>query len=176
MKKIFLKSSISIFELVRIPSGDTLYFSHSASQSSLVNGGRIPVIGCHSTILRPDSVSRVSPPMTMIPKTRAEQPNSQYGSERGMTTGGEASPVGNGGMASAAPAPAPEPAAVENRWEGVKNVEAPWVRWNEGVKKRGCWRWWCRGNGILSDRRGAVENNRGRIEAVNEEPEILARR
>ena len=67
-----------------IPSGDTLYFSHSTSHSASVIGGRIPVKGSHSVILRPDSVNRVNPPMMTIPKTRAEHPNNQLGSERGI--------------------------------------------------------------------------------------------
>lgn len=67
-----------------IPSGETRYFSHSTSQSASVKGGRIPVIGFHSVILKPDSVSRVRPPITTIPKTNAEQPKSQFGNERGI--------------------------------------------------------------------------------------------
>lgn len=38
----------------------------------------------HSVILRPDSVRRVRPPMMRIPKTKAEQPNSQYGRDLGI--------------------------------------------------------------------------------------------
>ena len=40
--------------------------------------------GSHSVILRPDSVNRVKPPMMTIPNTRAEHPNNQLGSERGI--------------------------------------------------------------------------------------------
>lgn len=42
------------------------------------------MIGFHSVMLRPDSVRRVRPPITMIPKTRAEHPKSQIGRERGI--------------------------------------------------------------------------------------------
>ncbi len=43
-----------------------------------------PVMGFHSVILRPDSVNRVTPPMTTIPNTRLEHPRSQYPTERGV--------------------------------------------------------------------------------------------
>jgi hypothetical protein len=36
------------------------------------------VTGRHSVMLRPDSVSRVRPPKTTIPKTLAAEPSSQY--------------------------------------------------------------------------------------------------
>jgi len=41
-------------------------------------GGREPVTGLHSVMLRPDSVSRVRPPNTTMPKTLAALPSSQY--------------------------------------------------------------------------------------------------
>jgi hypothetical protein len=70
-----------------IPSGESLYFSHSTSHSAAVMGGRIPVIGSHSVILKPDSVSRVRPPMMIMPKTSVEQPSNQVGNDRGMVVG-----------------------------------------------------------------------------------------
>ena len=42
---------------------------HAGSES----GGSVPTIGCHSTIDRPECVSRVTPPTTTIAKTRAQQ-------------------------------------------------------------------------------------------------------
>lgn len=54
-----------------------MYFSNSSVQSSNVSGGIAPVKGFHSVMLRPDSVRRVTPPTTMIPKTRALHPRSQ---------------------------------------------------------------------------------------------------
>jgi hypothetical protein len=68
-----------------IPSGETLYFSHSTSHSAAVIGGNIPVNGSHSVILRPDSVNRVNPPITTIPNTKAEQPNNHLGNDRGIS-------------------------------------------------------------------------------------------
>ena len=67
-----------------MPSGDTLYFSHSTSHSASLIGGKIPVKGSHSVILNPDSVNLVNPPMITIPNTRAEHPNNQLGSDRGI--------------------------------------------------------------------------------------------
>ena len=45
------------------------------------------MIGFHSVMLRPDSVRRVRPPIERIPKTRAEHPRSQFGSDFGMVVG-----------------------------------------------------------------------------------------
>lgn len=42
------------------------------------------MIGFHSVILNPDSVNLVKPPITTIPKTKAEHPSSQLGNERGI--------------------------------------------------------------------------------------------
>jgi len=44
----------------------------------------MPVTKFHSTMLRPDSLKRVKPPTTRIPKTKAEQPNSHLGRLRGI--------------------------------------------------------------------------------------------
>lgn len=41
-------------------------------------------MGSHSVMLKPDSVKRVRPPTTMMPKTSAEQPKSHRGSDRGI--------------------------------------------------------------------------------------------
>lgn len=77
------KVSSAVLSTYNTPSGDTLYFSHSTSQSAWVSGGRIPVIGCHSVILRPDSVRRVRPPMTRIPSTKPEHDSSHIGKDFG---------------------------------------------------------------------------------------------
>ena len=112
-----------------IPSGDTLYFSHSTSHSASVIGGRIPVNGSHSVILKPDSVNRVNPPMITIPKTRAEHPNNQLGSERGIAcdvvgaAAGAARCGGNAALASKA-------AVVKRRKEGEKKVVFRAAGWN----------------------------------------------
>ena len=47
-------------------SGDSLYFSNSTSHSASVVGGFRPN-NFQSTILKPDSVSRVTPPKTTAP-------------------------------------------------------------------------------------------------------------
>lgn len=105
-----------------MPSGDRRYFSHSTFQSASVNGGRIPVIGFHSVILNPDSVNRVNPPMTTIPKTKAEQPNKQLGNERGI-----AADVVLGAVTDAVPT------ACLNAAESTVTVVNP--RRNDGEKK-----------------------------------------
>lgn len=93
---IFLNSSSVIPGLSRVNSGDDLYFENSDSQSTAEAGGIEPVTGRHSVMLKlcetldtgsfqsavnihyPDSVSRVSPPNTTIPKTLTALPRSQY--------------------------------------------------------------------------------------------------
>lgn len=76
------------------------------------------MIGCHSVMLRPDSVKRVSPPMTIMPKTRAEQPKSQLGSDRGMVgiIVGKLDGMVVGGMVAVADGVA----VLKRRKEGVK--------------------------------------------------------
>src|ERR1700691_5260307 len=68
-------------------SGVVLYFSNSSSHSALESGGRIPVMGRHSVILRPDSVRRVTPPTTITAKTNADEPRSQRPTDGGESTG-----------------------------------------------------------------------------------------
>ena len=70
-------------------SGVALYFSNSIDQSSAVRGGRIPVMGRHSVMLRPDSVRRVTPPTTMTAKTNAEETKSHRPTTGGASTGSE---------------------------------------------------------------------------------------
>src|SRR6516162_11354140 len=48
-----------------------LYFSNSACHANASSGGTTPVTGFHSTIDRPDSVSRVAPPTTTVTNIRA---------------------------------------------------------------------------------------------------------
>jgi hypothetical protein len=47
------------------------------------------VTGRHSVMLRPDSVSRVRPPKTTIPKTLAAEPSSQYATLLLLTSGND---------------------------------------------------------------------------------------
>src|SRR6266487_2902274 len=51
--------------------GMVLYLSNSACQADASSGGTTPVTGFHSTIDRPDSVSRVAPPTTTVTNIRA---------------------------------------------------------------------------------------------------------
>lgn len=50
-------------------SGNCLYLLNSFCHSSSVVGGLIPLMRCQSTIDKPDSVSRVTPPRTTAPTT-----------------------------------------------------------------------------------------------------------
>src|SRR6266700_4169249 len=54
-----------------------LYFSNCACHSASLSGGSVPATGCHSTIERPDSVSRVAPPIVTIASTSAATARSQ---------------------------------------------------------------------------------------------------
>ena len=58
-----------------------------------------PVIGFHSVILKPDSVSRVTPPTTMIAKTKVAEPMSHPPTAGGVR-------IGMGGGTSAVELPA----------------------------------------------------------------------
>src|SRR4029077_16462985 len=53
-----------------------------------VNGGSAPVTGFHSTMDKPDSVSRVAPPTTTISAIRLATRNSQRRRPRGARCGG----------------------------------------------------------------------------------------
>src|SRR6266436_9496671 len=51
--------------------GMVLYLSNSSRHADASSGGTTPVTGFHSTIDRPDSVSRVAPPTTTVTNIRA---------------------------------------------------------------------------------------------------------
>ena len=70
-QKMDLNSSKSIPVRPLLYSGNVLYLSNSFVQSSVVSGGKDPVI-VHEVMERPDSVSLVSPPINTIVKVRAE--------------------------------------------------------------------------------------------------------
>jgi hypothetical protein len=78
-------------------SGVALYFLNSTSHSADDNGGRIPVIGRHSVMLKPDSVRRVTPPTTITAKTKVDDKRSHRPTEGGGntegSTGGECEPL-----------------------------------------------------------------------------------
>src|SRR6266498_4602344 len=68
---IVLNSSRLIPALRSRYCGMVLYLSNSACQADASSGGTTPVTGFHSTIDRPDSVSRVAPPTTTVTNIRA---------------------------------------------------------------------------------------------------------
>src|SRR6185437_14330257 len=76
-QKIVLKASRLMPRLSSRYCGIAWYFVNSLCQSLSDSGGRTPVTGFHSTIERPDSVSRVAPPMMSVAKIMAAAQNSQ---------------------------------------------------------------------------------------------------
>lgn len=63
----------SSFTAYKLYSGNCLYFSNSKIHCSSVNGG-VSLKGCQSTIERPDSVNRVTPPRTTAPNVIPDRP------------------------------------------------------------------------------------------------------
>src|SRR5436190_5978547 len=57
--------------------GMALYLSNSTCHALASSGGTTPVTGFHSTIERPDSVSRVAPPTVSVTNIKAAIANSQ---------------------------------------------------------------------------------------------------
>src|SRR5258707_5453629 len=74
--------------------GMVLYLSNSACQARASSGGTTPVTGFHSTIDRPDSVSRVAPPTITIANTSAAIASSHSRIARCRNS----AEVGGGGM------------------------------------------------------------------------------
>ena len=82
-QKISLNSAIVKPRLINLPCGEERYFCSSACQAASDSGGSQPVTGRHSTIESPDSVSRVSAPMTIIKKIIAATTISQLRTDAG---------------------------------------------------------------------------------------------
>src|SRR5579863_7738965 len=62
------------------------YLANSAAQAAGDNGGRMPVIGSHSVIERPERVSLVTPPITTIRKIMAQHTRSQMAIGRRLSS------------------------------------------------------------------------------------------
>src|SRR6266702_1889103 len=77
-------------EAHRRNSGVALYLSNSLSHSARESGGRTPVMGRHSVMLSPDSVSRVTPPTMTTAMTSADESRSQFPTAGGESTGSSA--------------------------------------------------------------------------------------
>src|SRR6266404_3033093 len=71
-------------------SGVALYLSNSLSHSARESGGSTPVMGRHSVMLSPDSVSRVTPPTTITAMTSTDESMSQFPTAGGENTGSPA--------------------------------------------------------------------------------------
>jgi hypothetical protein len=81
-QKMVLKPSTSIAWFTCRYSGVSRYLSKSSCQSAGESGGIAPTSGCHSTIDRPEWVSRVTPPTTTMAKTIAAQRKSHAATRR----------------------------------------------------------------------------------------------
>src|SRR6516162_7267007 len=66
--------------------GMALYLSNSARHAAASSGGTTPVTGFHSTIDRPDSVSRVAPPTTTVANIRAATASSHSRTARRLVS------------------------------------------------------------------------------------------
>src|SRR5712691_2371288 len=69
--------------------GIVRYFSNSARQPAASSGGTVPVTGFHSTIDRPDSVSRVAPPTTTVTNISAATARSHSRTARRLLGAGD---------------------------------------------------------------------------------------
>src|ERR1043166_7683130 len=72
--------------------GVVRYLSNSLCHASADNGGSVPVTGCHSTIERPDSVTRAPPPTSTMAAMSPAIPRSHRRIAR--KCGGAALPAG----------------------------------------------------------------------------------
>ena len=79
--------------------GVARYFSNSESQAAASKGGSAPVTGRHSVIERPEPVSRVMPPITIIATMRAKRMESHRAMPR-RAVGAEAGAAAGGGAAA----------------------------------------------------------------------------
>src|SRR6266436_7735202 len=96
--------------------GMVLYLSNSSRHADASSGGTTPVTGFHSTIDRPDSVSRVAPPTTTVTNIRAATASSHSRTARRRVAANGARSVmgsfacrGRRGPYSCASVPAIEP-------------------------------------------------------------------
>src|SRR5690606_28758824 len=95
-----LNSASSMPALVSSYCGVARYFSNSAAQLAASIGGIMPVTGRHSVIERPEPVSRVSPPTTIIATTSAKSTPSQIAMPRRLSrrTGTRGAAAGSAGL------------------------------------------------------------------------------
>src|SRR3990172_8321648 len=76
-QKIPLNPAMSIPKLTCRNSGVSWYLTNASRHCSSLSGGRVPTMGCHSTMESPEWVRRVTPPTTIIRKTVKQQMSSQ---------------------------------------------------------------------------------------------------
>src|SRR5512139_1021284 len=76
-QKMPLNSARLMPKLTCLYSGVSLYFSKLSSHCASFSGGKVPRIGCHSTIDNPERVRRVMPPTTINMNSSVQQTSSQ---------------------------------------------------------------------------------------------------
>src|SRR5436190_21211197 len=81
-QKMPLNDSTVMSKLRWRNSGVSRYFANASSHCASFTGGSAPTMGCHSTIDRPECVSRVMPPTTTIANTSAQHASSQMATWR----------------------------------------------------------------------------------------------
>src|SRR6266536_4446979 len=129
--------------------GTVLYLSNSACQADASSGGTTPVTGFHSTIDRPDSVSRVAPPTTTVTNIRAATASShslmarRRVSEHGARLGMRSFGCRRRGPYNHAPAPANErdhayPSAQARRRDHADRPGARLGALRDGARPIGC--------------------------------------
>src|SRR6267154_1726200 len=81
-QKMLLKPPRLMPGLTSRYSGVCLYFPKVSCHPASSRGGSAPTIGCHSTMDRPEWVSRVTPPTTTIANTSAQHASSHAATAR----------------------------------------------------------------------------------------------
>jgi len=128
-------------------SGDSLYFSNSASHSDWEEGGRDPVMGRQSTMERPDSVRRVTPPTKTMENTSPADSPSHPPTTFSLHPPPFSPPLAAAPAAPSSPSPAFRVVEVVEGLVGRKVrllglLGACWGFWLDEVKEEGGRRKW----------------------------------
>ena len=76
LTKEAIKSGADVIKF-QLYSGNSLYFSKDSCHCNSFNGGKIPIIGFHSTIDKPDCVNLVIPPTRIIKIIKKQEISNQ---------------------------------------------------------------------------------------------------
>src|SRR6516164_547234 len=154
--------------------GIVLYLSNSACHADASSGGTTPVTGFHSTIDRPDSVSRVAPPTTTVTNIRAATASSHSRTaRRRVSANGARSVMGSfacrarRGPYSCASVPAIEPHDAHPRAQAHRCDPADRLGGNVGAPRDGVGAI-AAGQGQRGDRGDLLRNRRARLGAAGD--------